>query len=431
MHPKERRVPWQASRREFLLRSGGAAAALTGAGALLAGCGQDTTTPIGAPGSTASTAWPQVAGIDIATRDHPVTLPLFDDNPPIADGLKPEAGPLQLYNWEAYINAATLKDFSKEYGVEVKVTTFNNMEEAVAKLSTGSASFDVFFPTIDPLPRLVAGKILQPLNHTYLPNLTNVWASLQTPFYDFGAQYTVPYTVYTTGIGWRNDKLSTDVAALDNPYDAFWVATEAKGKAAVLDVGRDALAMAMLRRGQTDLNTGDSAIIDQARDDLMELTGLQNIKVAIGGYETLPAGRSWLHQVWSGDLINAQYYLANGSKVSDLSYWYPEDGKGHIGNDTLAVLKGAKNPVLAHLLVNFLLDNDHSLDNFSWVGYQPPLTKLDTTKMVKDGLVPENLSAAVVKPEYFTNGYEQVALPPEVDTLWQDAWRQFTTGAGG
>jgi spermidine/putrescine-binding protein len=34
-----------------------------------------------------------------------------------------------------------------------------------------------------------------------------VWSSLQSPWYDQESRYTVPYTVYTTGIGWRADKL--------------------------------------------------------------------------------------------------------------------------------------------------------------------------------------------------------------------------------
>ena len=38
------------------------------------------------------------------------------------------------------------------------------MDEAVAKLSSGEADFDVFFPTPDVIGKLAAGKLLQPLN---------------------------------------------------------------------------------------------------------------------------------------------------------------------------------------------------------------------------------------------------------------------------
>ena len=34
--------------------------------------------------------------------------------------------------------------------------------------------------------------------------------------------YSLPYSVWTTGIFWRNDKLNIDPASMSNPYDVFW-----------------------------------------------------------------------------------------------------------------------------------------------------------------------------------------------------------------
>ena len=55
-----------------------------------------------------------------------------------------------------------MKKFEKAYGVKVKITTFENEEEALAKLTSGHASFDVWFATVDYLSRAVAGKLIQP-----------------------------------------------------------------------------------------------------------------------------------------------------------------------------------------------------------------------------------------------------------------------------
>ncbi len=101
------------------------------------------------------------------------------------------------------------KEFEKHYKVSVNITTFENEEEALAKLTSGQASFDVWFATVEYLSRAVAGKLIQPVNHSYLPNLKNVWPSLQSPFYDVHSRYSVPYMVYTTGIAWRKDKVKT------------------------------------------------------------------------------------------------------------------------------------------------------------------------------------------------------------------------------
>ena len=35
-------------------------------------------------------------------------------------------------------------------------------------------------------------------------------------------RYTIPYTVYTTGIAWRNDLVPVDIASMQNPYEIFW-----------------------------------------------------------------------------------------------------------------------------------------------------------------------------------------------------------------
>ena len=86
------------------------------------------------------------------------------------------------------------------------------MDEAVAKLRAGQVAFDVLFPTYDFLGKLVQSNLLRPLNHAYVPNITQVWPVFQNPFYAPGWRFSVPYTIYTTGIAWRVDKLDADVA---------------------------------------------------------------------------------------------------------------------------------------------------------------------------------------------------------------------------
>jgi spermidine/putrescine transport system substrate-binding protein len=128
-----------------------------------------------------------------------------------------------------------------------------------------------------------------------------------------------------------------------------------------------------------------------------------------------------------------------------LGYWFPEDRKGTIGNDLLVIPKDAPNPVLAHLFLDWMLDFKHSMDNFSWVGYQPPQNQADPDTLTKtEGLysklsgwappipyVAPWMSAAVVRKEDFTTGYMELELTPTVDNMWHDAWQQFQAGAGG
>jgi len=196
------------SRRRMIRLSAGAVITAQ----LLAACGDSS------EGSSGSGS-----GVKIGTPENPVKQPLFDDNAGIESDLEPEDGPLKLYNWADYLWPRVIKDFSEEFGVEVELTTFYNMEEATRKLRTGDLQFDVFFPTAEVLPKFVAGKVLQPLNHDYLPNLAaNVWSELQDPYFDVGSRYTVPYTVYQTGIAWRADMVEADIESMENPWDVFW-----------------------------------------------------------------------------------------------------------------------------------------------------------------------------------------------------------------
>src|SRR5262249_22783091 len=158
-----------------------------------------------------------------------------------------------------------------------------------------------------------------------IPNLAGeTWPELHSPFYDVGPRYSVPYTVYTTGIGWRNDKV-TSINPNELGWESFWGegAAPLKGRVGVLGDSRGGPGMAMMRRGVTDLNTEDPALLKRASADLKELNGTLTVKVTINGYETLPIGRTLMNQVWSGDMLNAVIsYLPEGTSGDVLSYWY-------------------------------------------------------------------------------------------------------------
>jgi spermidine/putrescine transport system substrate-binding protein len=415
MHPRERRT----TRRQFLIASGGTIAGLSSAEALLRATGAlaaEAGGPLVGPG-----------GIPLARRDHPVTLPIYGDNPPIASGKSPEKGPLQVFNWAEYINPKVVKDFEREYKVAVKITTFENEEEALAKLTSGQASFDVWFPTVEYLSRAVAGKLIQPLNHTYLSHLKNVWPSLQSPFYDVHSRYTVPYMIYTTGITWRNDKLKLTPASFANPYDVFWHAQRYSGKVAILDDQREALALALLHRHVHDVNTENPKLISRAQTDLQQLTKVVAVKTNVNDYTDVPAGKTWLSQAWSGDMAGAPNYLPKGVKVDVISYWRPAKG-AVVGSDMIAVLRGAKNPVLAHHFLNFVLDNKKGLENFSWMGYMPPLSIVDPAKVVAQGYIPKNLESTIVRQSDFEDGISLMPLTTQGQSLWQNSWSAFKAG---
>ncbi len=415
------------SRRQFLTRAAGGAIAVPSMAAVLAACDKPGTTPPSGNGT-------DTGEIPLARPDSPVELPLNGDaiatDTPIEEGAT-----LQVYNWDAYMYKAVLKAFEEEYGVSIEWTTFNNMEEGIQKVVSGQVQPDVFFPTTDYISRLVqgaeSGPLIQPLNHELVPNLqANVWPSFSDPgpFYDLGARYTVPYTIYTTGVAYRRDGID-DADADAQGYEMLWNPAYT-GEIAYYDSYRDALGMALIRNGGTDPNTGDSAEITAAKDAILEIVNELEGSLRINGtYAKLPEGEFTVSQAWSGDIVGAKYYLPKGTSEDVLGFWYPEAEPGLIGNDTIVIPKDAKNPRLAHEFLNFFLDEKWGFTNFAdWNGYQPPFTSIDPSSLIERGVVAPNLSRAVVTEEMFTTALIQSQLTPEVDKLWLDAWSAIQAG---
>jgi spermidine/putrescine transport system substrate-binding protein len=413
-HPRDRRT---FGRREFLQRAAATGVALPSLAAILAACGGSASQTGGDGGA------PQT--VPIAAPDNPVTLPLYDDVPAIADGLSPEKGPLRIYNWNDYVYKKVLNKFQDEYGVEIEFTQFSGMSDAISRISSGSVEFDLFWPTLENLGKLVAAKLLQPLNHSYLPNVANVWPELQDPFYDRGSRYSVPYLTWKTGIGYRADHVD-DPASLSNPLDVFWNDAYA-GKIGVLDEYRETIAYALLHLGTTDINTTSAADLDAAKEDLLKLVPLQ-VDTAGSDYQMLADESSWVRLSWSGNMNYTRWYLPKDTPVSVLGYYYPPDGGWEVSNDMMVISKDAKNPVLAHTFINYLLDHDIGLLNFSYEGFQPPFSGVSDEDFMKAGYIPKNLSNTLVRQADFQSGQRILALPPEADQLWQDAWAQFKAG---
>jgi spermidine/putrescine transport system substrate-binding protein len=428
-HPRERGSR-PLSRRDFLRNSALAGAALSvGGSALLAACSSSGSTASSGPKTTASKVGGCGQPPKLSRQNDPATLPICK-TPAIADNLPAEKGTLKVFNYADYLGPDAIAAFQKQYNCKIEVTAFDSMDDAVSKLQANTAKFDITNVSPDRIGTLVATEDLQPLNHSYIPNFANLWESVRDPFYDKGSRYSIPYTVYTTGVGYRVDKIdpADDPYKLKDGTDLLYN-PKYKGRTWVLDDDREALSMAMLRLGITDVNTEDPALISKAGDELIKLINLVNIKVGIQDYTKLPEGQAWVHQAWSGDMINAVSNLPQGVKPSVLGYWFQPNGKGLIQNDMMCIPKSAEHPVLAHHFLNFLLDPKNAILNFNGIGYQQPLDALDPASFVTQGLVPENLKTALVRPTDFSSAYEELQLSPTGDRAWQAEWRKFTSGA--
>jgi len=404
-----------ASRRQFLA---GAGLAALGGPAFLTACTRDAGGSAGSPAATES--------LQLASPSSPVTWPISPGNEPIADGLAPEANAtLQVYNYADYVEPAVIAAFETKYKCKVNITTFNDMDEALTKVRQGTVPFDVWMGTgYDLISRLVTGSLIRPLNHSYIPNIANVWPSFTNPWYDQKWQYTVPFTVYTSGLGWRTDLMETDPFALRVPWDTLWD-PRYRGHTAVWDDYRSTIEMCLLKEGITDVNTGRKEYLDRAGEQLTRLGRTSRPAVTIAMYEDFPAGKFAQCSIWSGDIVNAAAAAEDGSVFR---YWFGADGKGMVDNDLLVLTRTGANPVLGHLFLNHMLDPGFAMQNFSFMGYQPPQVSVNPDAMVAQELVPENLASVVVRESDFQSGFPALELSPEVQAAWHDIWLAFKAG---
>jgi len=419
MHPREgwpadgSPPPGWPTRRGFLRRTGAAGLLAAGGGALLDACA------------------PALAGnvtVPLPRPNNPVTWPIFKDNQAIASGKPPESGAtLQVFNWVAYVNQSCLNSFAKKYNCKVQLTTFNTMDEALAKLRSG-LSFDVFMGvTVDVLGQLIESKLIQPVNHSYLSNITQTWPDFQNPFYDQGWQYTVPYTIYTTGISWRKDFVPENPYTMKNPWAMPWQ-PKYKGKIAILDDYREGISLGLMKNGIFNLNTTDRNQISLSRQSLQDLASLVDVHIDNNDYTEVPDGQIWIHHAWSGDMAAAASYMPKGTPVEVVGYWFPADGKGPVANDTVTILRSASNPVLAHLFLDYFMDTSNALENIGFNGYMQPLNAITPQLLVKEQILPRSLMSTVVLPSYFRRGVAELQLPVDADAIWQQAWLVASNG---
>jgi spermidine/putrescine transport system substrate-binding protein len=363
---------------------------------------------------------------------------------PLTSGLPIERdATLRVYEWKDYLASGVLDAFTRrhaEANVRVHVESFQRIDEAIARLREPGSDFDVFFPTIDALPDLIRAGMLRPLNHDYLANLSNLWSWFTAPgrpSYDPGLAYSIPYTVYSSGVGWRADLVAaSDAPDAADPFAIFWD-NRYRGRLGIYDEYLEALSLALLRDGVVDLRSATDAELARAADGLREAVRVAGVRFTLDGAEEgLPEGEFAAHQAWSGDVLTAPRYAeeddpGDGARVArQLRYRAPVGPGLVVGCDLTAICSQGRNPVLAHAFLNHLLDFDVAMANFSWNGYQPPLHGATADAFADPSFrwhtaVPANLLDAIISEEAFAGGQMLVGFGPSEQARWLDQWNRI------
>ena len=298
-----------------------------------------------------------------------------------------------LYNWNNYIAPETIKRFEDFCKCEVVQTYYSDNEELLAKLAAGAKGYDVLVPTSNAVEALIKGKQLKPLDKSQLPNLKNIDPRyLNTPF-DPGNNYSVPYAMSTTIIGYNDQKMKE----LGLPTDTWAVIFDpkylekVKRRVTVLDSSSELFAAALKYLGYS-ANDVDEKHWKEAADVIKKAKPYWAAFNASSYIKELTVGNIWLVHGYSNDIFQADLDAQAAKRSFRILQGMPKEG-AVLAVDNMVIHKDAPRPDLAHKFMNFMLEGKNSAELTNLIGSGNP--NLDAVKYIK----PELLKNPAIFPD--------------------------------
>ncbi|MEX2216261.1 MAG: spermidine/putrescine ABC transporter substrate-binding protein [Phycisphaeraceae bacterium] len=253
--------------------------------------------------------------------------------------------------WLEYIDDAIVADFTKQTGLKVNLSYFEKTEEMIAKLqhAGGASQYDVVIAPNQSIPMLVRLKLIQPLDHSQLPNLKNLDEAFADPSYDPGCKHSAAYQWGTVGIIYNKKKHPK----LEPSWATVFDAAKQPGPFLLIDDMRDQLGVALKYLGHS-VNTNDRDQLKLAGELVLAAKkGGKSLgfKGGSGALEQVVIGGADMAIVYNGDAIKAVAQDTEGT----LAYFTPAEGSV-LWADTMVIPSQAKNANGAHLFINYILD---------------------------------------------------------------------------
>src|SRR5918994_2280439 len=103
-------------------------------------------------------------------------------------GAAAEEKVLNVFTWPDYIAPDTIRNFEREYGIEVNYDTYDSTEMAEARLLAGRTGYDVVAHAERYSARLIPIGVYRPLDRAKLTNWRNLdpWVLEMVAFADPG-----------------------------------------------------------------------------------------------------------------------------------------------------------------------------------------------------------------------------------------------------
>ena len=261
---------------------------------------------------------------------------------------------LKVLAFADYMPEDVAKRFKELTGNTLDITTSGSNEDAIAKIqAAGPGGYDIAWITSGFTQGLINQGALEPLDHSKLPNISNLYPESNELDYDPGNQYSVPYSWGTTGICYRDDLIKNTV--IDSWDDLLHPSEELMGKVTLIDEDRWLMLPALKMLGFS-MNTTDPDELDQAADLLIDTK--PNLLGYDGDtfYQKLVTGEALAVEGWDG------YCNFGTAEDANIKYITPKEG-ADIWVDTMTIPKGSTHYEQSLEFINFILQPE----NQAWV----------------------------------------------------------------
>jgi spermidine/putrescine-binding protein len=326
---------------------------------------------------------------------------------------KPIEDKLLLANWADYSDPANYKAFTKGQGPKITVEGYGSNDELIAKLSAGGSAYDVVVPSASYVPECIQKGLLQPLDHSLIPNLKNLDPAFTKTKYDPGNKYSVCKDFGITSFYYRKDVVKDPPTTLKGWFE---ILPQYKGKNInFIEGGSEIWGVLMLAAGHSEQSEEESHY-----EDAYEIA--KSVKPAIKTIsstyiERLGRGQIDIGLGWNGDVLRG----ANEAKKHGVEIGFSvTEPPGEYWTDNWTISAGAKNPVAAHKWIDYVLRPEIAAKEWNYVGYKVPVPAAN-----------EFVDAAVAKspmidiPSSTLEKYDTAIVTPKINELIAKYYTKF------
>ncbi|MBN20546.1 MAG: hypothetical protein CL678_04590 [Bdellovibrionaceae bacterium] len=312
---------------------------------------------------------------------------------------------VNLAIWGQYLPDHVYQKFEKTTGLKLNLFHYASNEELLAKIQAGANDFDVIVPSDYMISVMTQLSLLEPLQTQKIKNFNALDKKLLDQPFDPKNQYSLPFSWGTTGVA-RNQALYPKKI---ESWKQIFSDPDLDGKLSLLDDIRETIGMALIKNGHSP-NSTDPKQLDQAKKDLIALK--PRVKLFDSDTQKLLLSKEVaVAHAYSTDTFQAFRQLGEV-----IEYAIPKEGCV-LWIDNLAIPKGAPHLQNAHLLINFLLEEE----NMSLASAQTGTFPSHTKSFQKLKPLFQKLKGMIPTPTQLKKCQSIRNIGPEIQ-LWDRMW---------